>query len=121
MTARWVGCTPGMRIRASSFHSMLQKPYDGADRQAVGLARQRRQGVIGAEDVARAVDQEDMVARLEGGGLGGCGFRRGVGFRLRHGRTMPRGCGDGYGGAAIAETAKLRGGSPRCQVSHMVT
>ena len=37
-----------------------------ADRQAVGLARQGRQGVIGAEDIARAVDQIDMVAFGDG-------------------------------------------------------
>ncbi len=34
----------------------------GADRQAVGRARQRRQRVEGAEDVARAVDQVDVAA-----------------------------------------------------------
>ncbi len=35
---------------------------DGADRQAVRLAGERRQRVIGAEDVGRAVDQEEVVA-----------------------------------------------------------
>ena len=35
---------------------------DGADRHAVGLARQRRQRVVGAEDVGRAVDEEEMIA-----------------------------------------------------------
>ena len=35
---------------------------DRADRQAVGFARQRRQGVIGPEDVGRTVDQEEMVS-----------------------------------------------------------
>ena len=34
----------------------------GIDLQAVGLAVERRQRVIGAEDVARSVDQEDVVA-----------------------------------------------------------
>ena len=58
----------------------------GADRQAVGLARERRQRVIGAENVAGAVDQEEVVALLQrarrrGGGLGaGGGF--GFGWRL---------------------------------------
>ena len=41
------------------------------DLQPVGLAVERRQRVIGAEDVARAVDQKDVVALLHGarGGL----------------------------------------------------
>ena len=47
----------------------------GVDLQAVRLAGERRQRVVGAEDVARAVDQEDVVALFEGtddrGGLGG--------------------------------------------------
>ena len=62
----------------------------GVDLQAVRLAGERRQRVVGAEDVARAVDQEDVVALFEGtddrGGLGGgfggrglCG--RGLGDR----------------------------------------
>ena len=49
----------------------------GVDLQPVRLAGQRRQRVIGAEDVARAVDQEDVVALLEragDGGVGGGGF-----------------------------------------------
>ena len=33
---------------------------DAADRQPVGLARQLRQGVKGAENVARAVDEKQM-------------------------------------------------------------
>jgi hypothetical protein len=52
--------------------------------------------VIGAENVGRSVDQEDVVAcggrlrrrfggnRLGGGGLGGSGFLRG----FRHGRNL---------------------------------
>ena len=36
----------------------------GVELQPVRLAVQRRQCVIGAEDVARAVDQEDVVALL---------------------------------------------------------
>ena len=96
---------------------------DGADRQAVRLAGERRQGVIGAEDEGRAVDQEDMVAGAEtGAGWGGFpgGLRRCVGCRFRHGATMPRGRADGYGGGSIADTAKGAGASPRCQRSHMV-
>ncbi len=45
----------------------------GIDLQPVGLAVQRRQRVIGAEDVGGTVDQEDMVAlpgRLRGDGFG---------------------------------------------------
>ena len=37
----------------------------GVDLQAVRLAGERRQRVVGAEDVARAVDQEDVVALFE--------------------------------------------------------
>ncbi len=53
------------------------------DLQAVGLAVQRRQRVIGAENVSGAVDQKDVVAlfhRTRGGGGRGCGgFRSGFG------------------------------------------
>jgi hypothetical protein len=38
----------------------------GADRQAVGLARQRRQCVIGAKYVAGAVDEEEMITFFHG-------------------------------------------------------
>ena len=38
---------------------------DGADRQAVGLAGERRQGVVGAEDETRAVDQVQVAAGSE--------------------------------------------------------
>ncbi len=65
-TARWVGLSSGFMSRRS-FHSMLQKPSTGVDLQAVGLAGQRRQRVVGAEDVARAVDQKDVVALLAPG------------------------------------------------------
>ncbi len=41
---------------------------DGADRQAVRLARQGRQAMIGAEDIARAVDQHQAVAGFGKGG-----------------------------------------------------
>ena len=46
----------------------------GIDLQAVGLAGQRRQRVIGAENVAGAVDQKDVVALFQGPG-GGIGRR----------------------------------------------
>src|SRR6185312_13607250 len=39
---------------------------DGPDRQAVGLARQGRQRMIRAENVARPVDEEEVVAFLHG-------------------------------------------------------
>ena len=43
----------------------------GVDLQPVRLAGERRQRVIGAEDVARAVDQEDVVALFQRTGDGG--------------------------------------------------
>ena len=67
----------------------------GVDLQPVGLAVQRRQRVIGAEDVAGTVDQEDVVA-LSGdfaaGWRGGSGlwrrlWRRSLGG-FRHGRNV---------------------------------
>ena len=67
--------------RSSGFMSLQQLPQHvaeaehGVDLQAVGLAGQRRQRVVGAEDVARAVDQEDVVALFQRTGDGG-GFRR---------------------------------------------
>src|SRR5262249_27164183 len=42
----------------------------GIDLQAVGLAVERRQRVIGAENVGRTVDQEDVVAFLRRPGDG---------------------------------------------------
>jgi hypothetical protein len=42
---------------------------DGADRQPVRLARQGRQAVIGAEDIARAVNQHQAVSGFGGGGV----------------------------------------------------
>ena len=43
----------------------VAEPGDRADRQAVGFARQRRQGVISAKDEGRAVDQMQVVAFAE--------------------------------------------------------
>ena len=48
----------------------------GADGQAIGLARERRQRVVGAENIPRAIDEIEMVAGLQGRGAG-------------HGPTMP--------------------------------
>ena len=46
------------------------------DLQPVGLAGQRRQRVIGAENIAGAVDQKDVVAFFRlGGRLGAVGMR----------------------------------------------
>ena len=50
------------------------------DLQPIGLAGQRRQRVIGAEDVARAVDQEDVVALFQGTGRYGRALHRCSGF-----------------------------------------
>ena len=41
----------------------VAEPADRAQRQAVALARQRRQGVIGAEQIPRSVDQEEADRR----------------------------------------------------------
>jgi len=49
---------------------------DRPDGQAVALARQRRQGVIGAEDIARPVHQIQMA-------FAGLGFRQALGPRNR--------------------------------------
>ena len=54
------------------------EPVHRADRKSVGGAGERRQGVIGAEDVARAVDQIDMVAASHPPAGGGS-------LALRHG------------------------------------
>ena len=46
----------------------------GIDLQSVGFAVERRQRVVGAENIGGAVNQEDMVTLLErfgGGGFGG--------------------------------------------------
>ena len=65
----------------------------GIDLQAVGFAGERRQRVIGAEDVAGAVDQEDVVARLE----------------------RPRGIGGGRRGSAARPDLDLAGAAwPEC-------
>ncbi len=52
----------------------------GIDLQAVRFAAKRRQRVIGAEDVARSVDQKDVIAFLQSAGGSGCGGLRGSGL-----------------------------------------
>ncbi len=73
MMARCVGRLSGGMSR-NSFHSMLQKPSTALTCKPVGLAVQRRQRVIGAEDVAGTVHQKDVVA-LGGGGCFCLGWR----------------------------------------------
>ena len=77
----------------------------GPDRQAVGLAGERRQGVVGAEDVAGPVDQIEahpgpVLGRRGGGGAGqveavGHGGRIGAEYR----RVIPRLAAIAAGGA----------------------
>jgi hypothetical protein len=45
---------------------MLQKAGDRADRQPVGLARQRRKRVKGPENIGRTVDEEEMIVFFHG-------------------------------------------------------
>ena len=68
MTAKCVGVTPTAVLRAScsSFQTMLQKPEHRADRQPVGFAVERWQRMIGAKNVAGAVDEEEMIAFFHG-------------------------------------------------------
>ena len=54
----------------------VAEAIDRVELQAVRLAGERRQRVIGAENVARAVDQEDMVARFRVWPGRGSGCRR---------------------------------------------
>ena len=65
------------------------KAVHGADRKAVGRARQRRQRVEGAEDVAGAIDQVDVAALDNGRRLARRHGRRrslpGFAFRFAHG------------------------------------
>ena len=50
---------------AQQFPQHVAEAEHGIDLQAVGFAAERRQRVIGAENVARSVDQEDVVAFLD--------------------------------------------------------
>ena len=79
-TARWVGSSVRLHL-AQQLPQHVAEAEHGVDLQAVRLAGERRQRVIGAEDVARAVDQEDVVALLEGRGYGrGCGVASDLDF-----------------------------------------
>src|SRR5690606_37408969 len=57
----------------------------GVDLQAVRLAVERRQRVIGAINVGRAVHQKEMAALGGGGGAGGGNGRAGL---FRHGGNV---------------------------------
>ena len=63
-TARCVGLTPGGGI-LQQLPQHVAEAGDRADRQAIRLTGERRQRVIGAVDVAGAVDQKDVVAGLD--------------------------------------------------------
>ena len=59
-------CRPLFRLHvAQQLPQHVAEAEHGIDLQAVGLAGERRQRVIGAEDVARSVHQKDVVAFLE--------------------------------------------------------
>ncbi len=105
MTARWVGL--GSLISAEQLPQHGAEAIDRVDVDAVRRVRGEADRVIGAENVAGAVDQEDVVVLLQPGGNGGidsrrflgCGFGRSrFGGRLRgfwrwHGGNVGRRCG----------------------------
>ena len=64
MTARCVGRSSGFMSRKQLPQHVAEAEH-GIDLQPVRLAVERRQRVIGAENVARAVDQEDVVALFQ--------------------------------------------------------
>jgi hypothetical protein len=77
-----------LRHVAEQLPQHVAEAEHGIDLQPVGLAVERRQRVVGAEDVGGTVDQKDMVALAErfggngsGGGLGG-GFGHGRNLRI---------------------------------------
>ena len=96
-TARWVGRSSGC-ISLQQLPQHVAEAEHGVDLQPVGLAGQRRQRVIGAEDVARAVDQEDVVAGLQRAGRCGRAAVLGCGFGGLAGDLA----GLGLGGAGMA-------------------
>ncbi len=54
---------PLLRLHvAQQLPQHVAEAVHGIELQPVGLAGQRRQGVIGPEDVGRSVDQEDVIA-----------------------------------------------------------
>jgi hypothetical protein len=71
-------CGPFVGLHFSQeFPQHVAEAEHGIHLQSVRFARKRRQGVIGAEDVGGAVDQEDMIAFL-------------------HRLALERRCGDGF-------------------------
>ena len=88
MTAKCVGASEAFDL-AQQLPQHGAEAVHGADRQAVGGARQRRQRMEGAEDVAGAVDQVDVAALDDGRRLAlGHGRRRrllGFAFGFAHG------------------------------------
>jgi hypothetical protein len=58
--------------RIAALHILEQLPQHvaiarhRADGQAIGFAGQRRQSVIGAEQIARAINQVEMIPLFEG-------------------------------------------------------
>ena len=104
----WSASVSGQQLRQH-----VGEAEDGVDRRAV-RARQRRQRVIGAEDEARAVDQE-QVAFLPGPGGGRCcGDLGGAGHGRENGATAAQGRGLRRPAILFPLTRPLRGPpSPR--------
>lgn len=89
---------------------MLQKPETAPT--AVRLAGERRQGVIGAEDVGRSVDQEEVVTGTDGTRRGAVGEHRVHGpHRSRPGRR------DKPGSPSSPETRRHRSEGTLSRVS----
>jgi hypothetical protein len=80
---RQVGGRVALHV-AQQLPQHVAEALDGAHRQAVALAGQRRQGVIGAEQIGRAVDQEKPDGGAVLGQFGNIG-QRGIGD-VGHGR-----------------------------------
>ena len=92
----------------------------GADGQAVGRARQGRERVEGAEDVARAVDEIDVAALDDGRRLAFRHRRDGGVLRLERGRRALRALDMGSARRGLGDLAWLmareyRGSSPAGQ------
>ena len=71
---------------AQQFPQHIAEAEHGVDLQSVRLAAQRRQRVIGAENIGGTVHQKDMVAFA--GGLGGDGPGGSLLGCFRHGRNL---------------------------------
>ena len=74
------------RHLAQQLPQHVAKAEHGIDLQPVGFAVQRRQRVIGAENIRGTVDQKDVVAFCRG--LDGSRFDRGFLGCFRHGRNL---------------------------------